>query len=843
MNNSKVVFFFLLVLIASGGTAANVSQVTISSGWRFHRVGSTIWYPAKVPGDVYQDLMMNNQIPDPFFGDNESKVQWVDTCDWEYSTIFECADSLLSHDKVSIDFDGLDTYAEISLNGHLVLTSDNMFRTWTADVKSLIKKNKNELIVRFTAATRKTAALAAAYPYLLPGGDRVFARKAAFQFGWDFGPKLVGCGIWKPVRLTAWSNFRVEDVQVVQRSLRDSSAEVRLRINVNALQQADALVTVRAINDEQRVQTARHGMVVGSQIMECDFKISHAKRWWTHQLGEPFCYNLEITVDDRNGHVETTKVIFGLRELELVQSRDSSGKSFYFKLNGVPVFMKGANMVPLDHLVARIDSQREERLVRNAVESNMNMIRVWGGGIYPSDHFYEMCDRSGLLIWQDFMAACSMIPADSLFMTTMQLEVKEQVVRLRNHPSLAIWCGNNEADEGWHNWGWQKEFKYSAADSARVWADYLAVFEKMIPDVIHTTDPSRFYWPSSPSIGWGKPASLRSGDCHYWGVWWGMEPFEMYEKKTGRFMTEYGFQGMPSMASFKEFTGTLDLERTMPAVKSHEKHPTGFETIQQYLDRSYLSPKNFSEYVYVTQLLQRDGILQAITAHRRSRPYCMGTLYWQLNDSWPGISWSSIDYYGRWKALQFAVKEAYATFLLAPVCKDRKVDIYVVSDSSQDYLARMDLRLFDLKGNLRWSEVTTANMKANASTLVCSRDLSRFILPYDTNNMVLNIRIYKSEKILAESNTFFAQPKNLRLKRPAMTIHELPAQNGHKRVEMKVSVFAKGVELSYENDASAFDRNYIDMMPDERYEFILRDTELPADFVSRLTYRTLIDTY
>jgi beta-mannosidase len=832
-----------LLFMQSASTDASEVHSRLSNRWEFRRVGDSRWIPATVPGNCYTDLLSNAIIPDPFIADNEKGVQWIDTCSWDYRTVFMPDEKLLSCRNRLLQFDGIDTYAEVFLNGKKILYADNMFRIWEVDVTDFLLRGPNELLVRFSPAMKKAAEAAAAYPQKLPGGDRVFTRKAAFQWGWDFGPKFLGCGIWKEVRLVGRSGLNITDVCVKETRFKGKDALLKIELAVDGAQASDATVEVVTENDVQPVLTQRVKLSAGNNKIAVRLPVRRVKRWFTHQLGNPFCYDFRLSVRTSAGDSAVRKLTYGIRELELVQQKDSIGRSFFFRLNGIPVFMKGANLVPPDHFVHRIDSATQARLIADARSSNFNMIRIWGGGIYPDDRFYELCDRNGILVWQDFMAACSMIPADKSFLVNMREEVRQQVVRLRNHASLAVWCGNNECDEGWHNWGWQKEFAYSASDSAAVWHDYLRVFHEMIPEVLKQEDPSRSYWPSSPSIGWGRPASLRSGDAHYWGVWWGHEPFSVYEKKTGRFMTEYGFQGMPAMKSVQSFLGGKTPELSDPALKAHQKHPTGFETIREYMERDHTFPADFRNYVYLSQFVQREGICSAIASHRRQRARCMGTLYWQFNDSWPGISWSSRDYYGRWKSLQYAMQDVYSTLFITTVADDRKVDIHVVSDSTGDFLARMELRLIDVYGNLRWSEIVPADIRAGASSLVCTRDFRRIVKDADTVNVILNTRIFKGDAVVAERNHYFCQNRNLNLVKPAMTVRTITSDDGVPRIELKSSSFIRCLEVSLRDDPSLFDKNYFDMFPGERYVLTLTSGTLTSAESGEIHFRSLIDTF
>uniref|UniRef100_UPI00404932CF glycoside hydrolase family 2 protein n=1 Tax=Flavobacterium sp. TaxID=239 RepID=UPI00404932CF len=492
--------------------------------------------------------------------------------------------------------------------------------------------------------------------------------------------------------------------------------------------------------------------------------------------------------------------------------KDHIGKSFNFKLNGKSVFMKGANVVPPDSFLPRVSDSTYFSLVENAKKANMNMLRVWGGGVYFDDAFYEACDANGILVWQDFMFACSMYPGDEKFVENVKQEVIDNVNRLQNHPSIAIWCGNNENDEGWHNWGWQKQFNYSKSDSTQIWNDYKKVFHEMIPQTLDSLLPKEknIYWSSSPSIGWGRKESLLQGDSHYWGVWWGKEPFEIYEKKVGRFMSEYGFQGMPNVETLKKVMKNGDLNFTSDAFKNHQKHPTGFETINEYMARDYVIPKDFEDYLYVSQLLQARGMKIAIEAHRRAKPNCKGTLYWQLNDCWPVTSWSSVDYYGNWKAFHYQVKRSFENLILS--VEKHNSDIYkffVINDGMQNYAGELKAEVRNFQGQLLWEKKSYCASEANSN-------VTAVLLPFvplkeiDTQNSYLKLA-YISDDNHFESVFFFEKPKDLKLQKPNIKIKSIDELT----IEISSDVLAKDVFLSSEIN-TFFEDNYFDLLPNEK---------------------------
>jgi beta-mannosidase len=560
-------FVFLLVVLHAD---AQMTSFTIHSGWQFHEQDGNSWYIAKVPGEVHTDLLANKLIPDPFYRDNEKKLQWIERKNFEYRTSFSVPASLLAKKNVQLVFDGLDTYAEVYLNDILVLKADNMFRQWKVDVKTILRPSGNKLRILFRSAQNMVDSMAkAALPFVIPDNPRAYVRKAQYHFGWDWGPKFTGCGIWKPLRVEAFD-----------------------------------------------------------------------------RLPEEAAYVPPVQV-------------------ELVQKPDEKGASFYFQVNGKPVYMKGANYIPSDAFVTRMTKNEYRKMLMMAKDANMNMLRVWGGGIYEDDYFYELCDSLGIYIWQDFMFAGSMVPGDEAFFSNVKEEVLYQVKRLRHHKSILLWCGNNEIEEAFFKWGWHSSFHISKSDSVKLWKDYERLFKDSIPAWLRSVDNGRPYVSSSPLRSWSDPKSFTEGDSHYWGTWWGGEDFEVFETKTGRFVSEYGMQAMPNYSSILAITQPEDRYLFSEVLLNHQRAGNGYGKLEGYLknymiDSARINKLSVADYVYLTQCVQYYGFKNMILMHRSKEPYNMGTLLWQLNDCWPVASWSITDYYDRSpKAAWYAVREAY----------------------------------------------------------------------------------------------------------------------------------------------------------------------------------------
>jgi beta-mannosidase len=783
---------------------AQVQRTLLHDNWKFKNGSEPQVYPATVPGTIHTDLWTNQLIPDPFFAENEKRVAWVDTCTWEYSLALEFTQAQLDYSNLELVFEGLDTYAEVYLNGQLLFEADNMFRTWCIPVKGLLLVGDNTLQVFFRPASAKGKALAKQLPYTLPGDEKVFTRKAQYHYGWDWGPRFVTAGIFRSVSLEAWSGAKIVSTRHQIDKLDDKQANITWFLSIEVEQTAEYYL---AISQGTSRENKRFKLKSGRNTIPVTFTIANPKRWWCNGLGEPHLYdfNFQLLRDDMLLH--QTKERIGLRTIELVQEADAKGKSFYFKLNGVPVFMKGANYIPAHSFVSAVTDSTYNAITQAAVDANMNMLRVWGGGIYEQDAFYRHCDEKGLLVWQDFMFACAMYPGDEAYLANVQQEVIDNVTRLQNHACIAIWCGNNESDEGWHNWGWQKQYNYTQAQETKIWADYQALFHRLIPQTLDSLMPGAIYWPSSPSIGWGRAESLLQGDSHYWGVWWGMQPFEIYRQKVGRFMSEYGFQGMPALATFKSFAQDSMLYLQSAAVKNHQKHPTGYETIKTYLERAYWLPQDFEDYIYISQLLQRDGIKIALEAHRQAKPYCMGTLYWQLNDCWPVTSWSSIDFYGRWKALHYQVRESFAPLMLSFKPGATGVELYIVNDKLEAYNADVQCQVLDFSGKVLYSNTLKLDMSANDKAQAIALPQTMFKKVVQPNTM-LQVKAYVGQDTL-QANYYFNQPKDLKLEKPTINYKLLD----NNTLQLTSNTLAKDVYLELEG--VFFEQNFVDVLPSQ----------------------------
>lgn len=817
--NLLAIFFCL----AFQFTFSQVVQRDLSSEkWIFSQEGKIEFLSAKIPGTMHTDLFNNNKIPNPFFADNEKKLQWIENENWIYKTTFNISDDEFRHKNIDLIFNGLDTYADVFLNGKKILSADNMFRTWKKDVKTELKTGKNELSIIFYSASKKGKEFAAKLPYKLPENERVFVRKAQHHFGWDWGPRFVTAGIWKPVSLEMWDDVKIENVKFSQKIFADS-ANLDIQVEINS--QKDELYLLK-VNKEGIFTKLKKG----KNTVNLPYNIINPKLWFPNGYGKQELYDIVVSINNTNAEIlDSKKLKIGLRTVELIQEPDQFGKSFYFKVNGIPVYAKGANVIPPQAFLPSAEKNIYKKWMEEAKFANMNMLRIWGGGTYLDDEFYNEADRNGILVWQDFMFACAMYPGDEAFLENVKQEIIDQANRLQNHASLAIWCGNNENDEGWHNWGWQKQLNYTKQDSTKVWNDYVKLFRELIPKTLDSVSSQKTpYWQSSPSNGWGRDIAYKEGDVHYWGVWWGKEPFEKYREKTGRFVSEYGFQGMPPMETLRKFADPEDLNLNSAAVKNHQKHATGYETITEYMARDYKVPQKFEDFAYVSQLLQARGMQIAVEAHRQKKPYNMGTLYWQLNDVWPVTSWSSVDFYRKRKASHYQIRRSFEPVFLSVEETVESYNIWVNNDSNEDYGNGLDLELVDFYGkSLYIASVASFTPKLSNEIIfiIPKEDFAKF----DLNKAVLKL-VWKSDDKRASTLHFFGKPKDLALKKPNIKIKYL----NENTIELSTDFLAKDVYLIDEN-AGNFSDNFFDLLPGETKKIT---SEFP---VKKLEVKTLFD--
>jgi beta-mannosidase len=645
------------------------------------------------------------------------------------------------------------------------------------------------------------------------------------------------------VRLEAWDDARIVDVFVRQdglgKDLARLTAEVEVVAGGPARGPAPPTLEVAVEGAQGPAVTATIPLEEGARTHKVAFEIPDPRLWWPNGFGAQPLYTVRTRLLVGGRAVDQADRRIGLRALELRRVADQYGKSFEFVVNGVPVFARGANWIPADSFPSRITRERYARLLGSARDVHMNMLRVWGGGIYESDDFYDLADEMGLLVWQDFHFSCSLYPADGKFLANVAVEAEQAVRRLRNHPSVALWNGNNEMEAGWFQWGWKERLP------GWLWNDYQAIFHDLLPNVVARFDPTRSYWPSSPSANReAGPGDPGNGDMHYWGVWHGAEPFSAFERQKTRFMSEYGFQSFPELRTIKSFARWDDLAIDSPVMMSHQKHPRGNQLIREYMLRDFNEPKDFPSFLYVSQVLQAEGIKVGAEYLRRSRPRTMGSLYWQLDDCWPVASWASIDYFGRWKALQYYARRFYADVLVSTSEEDGQIGVHAVSDLTVPLAATLEARLLDLSGATLWEkrqDVTLAPLVSEKHLVMPRAEL---LSGRAATSVFLHVQLVADGKVVSENTRFFAPPKDITLGRPRIGTEIAPVDAGFK-VTLSADTLARHVRLTYGPDEGTFSDNYFDLIPGRTVEVLYRRKD-PVDveaFRKGLEVVSIVDAF
>jgi beta-mannosidase len=810
----------------------------IYTNWQFSQAALKEWRPAVVPGTVHTDLLANGVIDDPFYRTNERVQQWIDKVDWEYRTSFDVDEDLIQHNVVELVFHGLDTYACVFLNGFLILKSDNMFRRWVTDIKEHLKTGENHLLIYFKSPVKKGLDEQANYGLRLPAVNdqsengglgfnkiSVFTRKAGFHYGWDWGPRFVTSGIWRPLELLAWNRFAIRNVFIRQEHVSSEVADLSFQIDLENFDTQKCSVLIETMYDEIPPVTKSFEIGEGDQKKLVPVVIKNPRLWWCNGHGAPEMYEFRVTISDEFGYEQMTEVRTGLRKIRLIREPDAHGESFYFELNGRKVFAKGANYIPNDVFLPRVTNADYRKVIGDAATANMNMIRVWGGGIYENDIFYELCDEMGIMVWQDFMFACSMFPGNEEFLENVRQEAIENVVRLQNHPSMALWCGNNEihAMWAWHSdkdpLGWKALF--TGEQRQLVNKAYDDLFHDILPDVVAEYAGGIDYWPSSPQADYdiskyADENTLDSGDQHYWGVWHGLHPFSGFDENVGRFMSEYGFQSFPELESVKKYTLPSDWDIESEVMAAHQRSGIGNLRIKEYMARDYEVPDDFLQFLYMSQVLQAEGIKRGIEAHRRNMPRCMGSLYWQLNDCWPVASWASTDYYRKWKALHYAARRAFEPVLIAPVLEDENVSVYIVSDLQTSFTGTLNLMMLSFSGKKEASLRQSVKVDPNTSNKVLEITVERLMKKSVRQESFLHLILECDALESLHANFYFSSPKEMKLPAsPKIKTSFVEIKDGGVMLQLKSNVLVKDLMLSVSGAEVLFSDNCFDLLPGE----------------------------
>jgi beta-mannosidase len=847
----------------SQSTRAQSAVLNLDHGWQFRQITSTAqdaeagWLPATVPGDIHLDLLANKKIEDPFYRDNEAKLQWIENASWEYRDTFDIAPALLARANVDLVFDGLDSAAQILLNGTQILNSDDSFRTWRVSAKKYLHPGSNSLYVVFPSPIAAAQLVAAMDPWQPRTGTaaKTYIRKAAYEYGWDWGPRFVTSGIWRPVRIEAWDKARIADFAIRQRDVSKTVAHIDAEVEIEASSGEPAQVSLRYSAGAAPATANRLvALHTGTNVIDIPIEIRQPKLWYPAGYGDQPLYEFtaNISIAGQTADKRTTKA--GLRSIVLDRHLDQWGRSFQLVVNGIPIFAKGADVIPFDSFPNRVTTADYRRILESARDANMNMIRHWGGGYYESDEFYEICDELGIMVWQDFMFGNDWQPGTYNFKLSIEAEADDQVRRLRNHPSIVVWCGNNETEEAL---GWAPRDKLPLEVKYQMWQDYLTEFSGILNRVVERLDAETPYWPSSPSADYEELSSkYQSGDAHLWDVWHGRVPFSTYETHNSRFVTEYGFQSFPEMKTIESFTQPEDrIGIFTPVMLAHQKNNEGNAIIHDYLLKDYPEPKDFASFLYVSQVLQAEGIKIGAEHFRRSRPETMGSIFWQLNDCWPVASWSSIDYYGRWKALQYYARRFYAPILVSPHVEGGSVKVYIVSDKTTAQPATLRVRLMDFDGKVLLEDNHDVSVDPLTSKVYLDWPLAKLAQAgaTDTSRVFVVAELMNRGGIeMAPQNLIYLAPtKEVRLKPAALKVDVAQEKSkvsfsgdiGNYLVRITSSVLARDVYLSFGDLDVKVSDNYFDLLPGETVEIGVSSTASLDDLKSQFHVISLTDAF
>ncbi|MBV8116032.1 MAG: glycoside hydrolase family 2 protein [Silvibacterium sp.] len=844
----------LAALVACLPARAQKTIVNLDREWEFRqRVAVTSapaaeWRPATVPGDVHLDLLANKLIPEPFYRDNEAKLHWIQDADWEYRTHIDAPSALLARRHVDIVFEGLDAYAEVYLNGQKILVADNMFRDWRVDVKPYLKAGANDLLVVFPSPIKaaQKIALTDVWHGQTPAPDKTYIRKAAYEYGWDWGPTFVTSGIWRPARLEAWDDARVADFYPRVRDVTKTLAHVDVELDIVASEPGRATISIGYQEGSQSGQAKQTvGLLAGQNHVVLPVEIDNPHLWYPAGYGAQPIYhwNAKLTVNGKPADEAARKN--GLRSIVIRRDLDKWGRSFELVVNDISVFGKGADVIPFDSFPSRVTTAQYRRILESARDANMNMVRHWGGGYYETDEFYDICDELGIMVWQDFMFGNDWQPGPYWFRENVEKEAEYQVTRLRNHPSIVVWCGNNETEI---SLAWDRNASIvrglSTEARVKIWQDYLLLFSGTLPRVVERLAPETPYWPSSPSADYEDLAPGKaSGDMHDWMVWHGRVPFSEYEKHYARFMTEYGFQSFPEMKTIDAFTAPEDRTSIFtPVMLAHQKNNEGNSIIHDYLLKDYSEPKDFASFLYVSQVLQAEGIKIGAEHMRRSRPRTMGSIYWQLNDCWPVASWSSVDYYGRWKALQYYARRFYSPVLVSPHVEDGALAVYIVSDKTAATDGELRLRIMKFDGTVVREQKQMVHVPELSSAIYLQLPLAEIANAVDPAQVFVAAELTVNGAQVS-NNLIYLTPTKLIHLPPVHIQTEISAAGGGYRIRLTSPVLARSVYLSFRELNADVSDNYFDLLPNEPVDITVKTQAQLDTLREKMTVVSLVDAF
>lgn len=802
----------------------------------------------QIPGTVLSGLLAAGKIKDPFYRTNEDATRALFWKDYVFTRTFDVDEELLAQQHIVLVCEGLDTLAEISINGTFLAKTDNMHRTWKFQAKKLLHPGKNEIQIVFRSVLR----FIEDYPYeahkkinYIPCGSmkgNQLLRKAHSMFGWDWGPQTIDAGIFRDIYLQGYSHVRIEDIRIHQQHAKNVSVQTSITLSESVPGQK-LCVELSEDGADKPLQT-KLCKTNADGVAAVDFVIENPKLWWPNDYGNQPLYIVRTTLLDEDGtSLESITRRIGLRTLTISQEKDEWGNEFAFCVNGVKIFTRGGNYIPDDCLYTRITEKKLDYILESCRRAHFNCVRVWGGGYYPSDAFYDLCDEKGLIVWQDLMYACNVYDVTDAFAENCRQETYDNVRRLRHHASLGLWCGNNEIESAWDHWGdFQKETPYLRAD-------YIRLFEEVLPKAVQEADGETFYWHSSPSSGgcFDNPDDANRGDTHYWDVWHGQKPFTDYRKYFFRFCSEFGFQSFPCAKTVNSFTLEDDRNIFSRVMESHQKNDAANGKMLYYLSENLRYPKDLTHLLYASQVLQGMAIKYGVDHWRRNRGRCMGTLYWQINDDWPAPSWSSIDYFGRWKALHYMAQKFYAPHAVSMTLEDHRCHVYFSNESFETTEYSLTLSIRDLSGNVLETYETKGNSPAFSAIETAVVDICSWEDQKD--DVFLEAVIHtKDQKVLKDVETLVPY-KYLNLKNPVIST-EAEETNDAFILHISSDCFAPFVALDFDDADVIFSDNFFHLTDKTVQDIIVKKEDIlqghfenAEDFRKRLQILSLGTSY
>lgn len=785
------------------GRENSMVNLDLNGKWQMKKTIVDQWIDASVPGSVFNDLLKAGSIEDPFYRDNEYKVIVEADFDYEYKREFIIDKECLSKDNIMLCCEGLDTLCKIEINGNYVTETNNMHRTYELDIKKLVKLGNNSIHIAFYAPTKYIESrfkekyiwgcnAMDGFPYL---------RKAHHMFGWDWGPRIPDMGIWRNIYINYYNLGKISEVYITQTHLQNH-VELDVKVlNSNFKSKIfKVCIEIAAPNGE----TVEKTILTDSLENHIKLNIMEPKIWWPNGYGAQSLYKVNVTLIYENQLLDSKIFNLGLRSITVRREVDQWGKSFEFNINGFSIFAMGADYIPEDSIIARCNKEKTEKLIKDCIAANMNCIRVWGGGYYPEDYFYDLCDKYGLLVWNDFMFACADYELSEEFEDNISKEIEDNIKRIRHHACLGLWTGNNENEAAIVQWDIQKRETTEE--------EYIRQYEVLFPELVKKYDPNTFYWPSSPSkLGNFKELDNDDmGDAHYWDVWHGLKPFTDYRKHYFRFVSEFGFESFPGIKTIESFTLPEDRNPFSYVMENHQKNVGGNGKISYYISEYLKYPNGLENIVYASQIMQAEAIKCGVEHWRRNRGRCMGAIYWQLNDCWPVASWASIDYYGRWKALHYFAKKFFAPVLLSANEEGTKVEFHVTNETLKPFNGKVTWRLrYDFI--ILETGDKEVNVKPLSSVLTETIDFKeRIITKDDARKLYVEYFLYAEGKVVSSGTVLFVRPKHFDFLNPELC-YEVCEDDINFIIKVNSKNFAKYVELSLKDVDCVFEDNFFDI--------------------------------